>query len=112
MLTSFFEESSKYVGVTKSNSSGKKQWQSWLIIGDKKQHLGYFKTEIEAAKFVNFVCKKESMKIKNPELSDEETETFTWPLLPKKVALFLYLVFFALVVCTSSFFDKYLVGED
>jgi hypothetical protein len=51
--------------------------------------LGCFKTEIEAAKCVNFVCKKESIKIKNPELSDEETETFTWPLHSKKVTNFL-----------------------
>jgi hypothetical protein len=50
--------------------------------------LGCFKTEMEAAKFVNFVCKKESMKIKNPELSDEETKTFTWP--PQKVTIFVY----------------------
>jgi hypothetical protein len=50
--------------------------------------LGYFETEIEAAKFVNFVCKKESMTMKNPELSDEETETFTWPLPPKKRVMF------------------------
>ena len=59
-----------------------------MWIDGKQQHLGYFKSEIKAAKFVNFVCKKESMKIKNPELSDEETEMFTWPLTPKKVAKF------------------------
>ena len=62
-----------------------------MRIDYKQHHLGYFKTDIEAAKFVNFVCKKESMQIKNPELSDEETETFTWPLPPRKVAIFLYL---------------------
>ena len=61
-----------------------------LHIDGKQQHLGCFKTEIEAAKCVNFVCKKESIKIKNPELSDEETETFTWPLPSKTVARFLY----------------------
>ena len=91
LLTFFFEKSSKYVGVTKTNSSKKKQWLATLYIGNKQKHLGYFKTEIEAAKFVNFVCKKESMKIKNPELSDEETETFIWPLLPQKVAIFLWI---------------------
>jgi hypothetical protein len=58
------------------------------------QYLGCFETEMEAAKFVNFVCKKESMKLKNPELSDEETETFTWPLPSKKVASFLYICIF------------------
>jgi hypothetical protein len=54
--------------------------------------LGCYKTEIEAAKFVNFVCVKNDMELKNPELSDEETETFTWPLFPRKVASFLYIV--------------------
>ena len=90
MLTCFFEKSSKYVGVSINRKRSKKPWQGNLSIGNKTQHLGCFKTEIEAAKFVNFVCKKESMKIKNPELSDEETETFTWPLPPKKVAIVLY----------------------
>ena len=56
---------------------------------------------------MNFVCKKESMKIKNPELSDEETETFTWPLLPKKVTSFLPVFFLALMVCTLSFFSSH-----
>jgi hypothetical protein len=72
-----------------------------MRIDYKQHHLGYFKTDIEAAKFVNFVCKKESMQIKNPELSDEETETFTWPL-PIKVAIFLYIFIFC-VDCLSSF---------
>ena len=62
-----------------------------MRIDGKQQYLGSFETEIEAAKFVNFVCKKESIKIKNPEISDEETEMFTWPLPPKKVAIFLYI---------------------
>ena len=89
MLTYFFEKSSKYVGVSINYKKSKdKQWQASLSVGNKSQYLGYFKTEIEAAKCVNFVCKKESMKIKNPELSDEETETFTWPLRQKKVASF------------------------
>ena len=43
-----------------------------MRIDGKQQHLGYFKTEIEAAKCVNFVCKKHDMKLKNPKLSDEE----------------------------------------
>ena len=59
-----------------------------ICIDGEQQYLGCFKTEIEAAKCVNFVCKKESIKIKNPELSDEETETFTWPLSQRKVAIF------------------------
>ena len=84
----FFEKYSKYVGVTKSKTSRNKQWQATLSIGKKKQYLGCFKTEIAAAKCVNFVCKKESMKIKNPELSDEEPETFIWPLPSRKVAIF------------------------
>ena len=66
-----------------------------MSIHGKQKHLGRFKTEIEAAKCVNFVCKKHDMELKNPELSDEETETFTWPLLPKKVASFLYVFFSA-----------------
>jgi hypothetical protein len=81
----FFEKYSKYVGVCLSGNE-KKTWLAQMHIHGKQQHLGYFTTEIEAAKFVNFVCKKESMKIKNPDLSDEETETFTWP--TKKVAMF------------------------
>jgi hypothetical protein len=52
--------------------------------------LGYFETERKAAKFVNFVCKQESMEIKNPELSDEKKEKFTWPR-KKKVASFVYI---------------------
>jgi hypothetical protein len=91
LLAFFFEKYSKYFGVSKHDNTSKKIWQATLRIDDKQQHLGYFKTEIEAAKFVNFVCKKESMQIKNPELSDEETETFAWPLSPKKVAIFLYI---------------------
>jgi hypothetical protein len=93
LFTFFFEKSSKYYGVTKLNTSKKKPWLANLNIGNRTQHLGYFTTEIEAAKFVNFVCKKESMKIKNPDLSDDETETFTWPLPSKKVAMF-YTFFF------------------
>jgi hypothetical protein len=89
LLTYFFEKSSKYVGVTKNNETSKNPWIATIRIDGKLQHLGNYKTEIEAAKFVNFVCKKESMEIKNPELSEEETETFTWPLKPRKVA-FLY----------------------
>ena len=60
-----------------------------MRIDGTQQHLGSFKTEIEAAKCVNFVCEKHDMKIKNPGLSDEETGTFTWPLPPKKVEIFL-----------------------
>ena len=85
-----FEKYSKYVGVSLS-ASEKNPWLAKLNIRNKTQRLGYFETEIEAAKFVNFVCKKESIKIKNQEISDEETETFTWPLPPKKVAIFLYI---------------------
>ena len=90
MLKFLFEKYSKYVGVSLSGNE-KKTWLAKLNIRNKEKYLGYFKTEIEAAKFVNFVCKKESIKIKNPELSDEETEMFTWPLPPKKVAIFLYI---------------------
>jgi hypothetical protein len=68
--------------------------------------LGYFNTEIEAAKFVNFVCKKESMKIRNPQLSEEETETFTWPSRRRKVAIFLYTFLFALMASTLVFFHQ------
>ena len=85
----FFFEKSQYVGVRKNDKTTKRPWRAKLHIDGKQQYLGCFKTEIEAAKCVNFVCKKESMKIKNPELSDEETETFTWPLPPRKVAIFL-----------------------
>jgi hypothetical protein len=92
-LTYFFEKSSKYVGVSIKDKTSKKSWRAKLRIDGKEKHLGCFKTEIAAAKFVNFVCKKESMKIKNPELSDEDTETFTWPLPSKKVAIFLYIFF-------------------
>ena len=49
------------------------------------------------------------MEFKNPELSDEETETFTWPLIARKV-IFFYTLLFALDGCTLSFFpsiDKY-----
>ena len=60
-----------------------------LYFDGKQKFLGNFKTEIEAAKCVNFVCKKHDMKIKNSELSDEE-ENYTWPP-AKKVAIFLYL---------------------
>jgi hypothetical protein len=93
----FFKKASKYIGVARNNSSQKKPWKATLRIDGKIQHLGYFKTETKAAKFVNFVCKKESKELKNPELSEEEEETFTWPLNPKKVAIFLYAFFFALV---------------
>ena len=86
----FFEKTSKYVGVSVRDKTSKKPWQARISIGGELKYLGNFKTEIETAKCVNFVCKKESIKIKNPELSDEETETFTWPLPSKTVARFLY----------------------
>jgi hypothetical protein len=90
LLTCFFEKSSKYVGVSILNDQpSKRLWQAKLRIDGKQQSLGCFKTEIEAAKRVNFVCKKQSIKIKNPGLSDEETESFTWQLPPRKVAIFL-----------------------
>ena len=91
MLTYFFEKSSKYVGVTLDDRTSKNPWQARLRIDGKQQHLGRFKTEIEAAKCVNFLCKKHNMELKNPELSDEE-ENFTCPL-PSKVAIFLSLFF-------------------
>jgi hypothetical protein len=69
-------------------TSLKKPWHAEMQIDGKKENLGYFETEIEAAKYVNFVCKKQSMETKNPELSDEETEEFTWPLPSKKVSIF------------------------
>ena len=56
-----FEKSSKYVGVTIHDTTSKRPWLAWqpeLCIDCKHQYLGYFKTEIKAAKFVNFVCKK------------------------------------------------------
>ena len=71
-LTFFFEKFSKYVGVTINRRKSKK-WKEVMHIDGEQQYLGCFKTEIKAAKFVNFVCKKESIKIKNPEISDEET---------------------------------------
>ena len=89
----FFKKASKYIGVCRNNISQKKPWTARLFIDGKMQHLGNFKTETEAAKFVNFVCKKESMELKNPELSEEEEETFTWPLNPKKVAIFCLFLF-------------------
>ena len=88
-MTFFFKKASKYIGVTRNNGSQKKPWTAQLKIDSKIQYLGNFKTEIKAAKFVNFVCKKHDMELKNPELSDEETETFTWPLAARKVAIFL-----------------------
>jgi len=75
---------SKYVGVTINHTRSKgKPWRAQLRIDGKQQHLGRFKTEIEAAKCVNFLCKKHNMELKNPELSDEE-ENFTCPLPSKK----------------------------
>ena len=65
--------------------------------------MGCFKTEIEAAKCVNFVCTKHDMKIKNPGLSDEETDTFNWPLTSKKVAIF-YTFLLALIIALYLFF--------
>jgi hypothetical protein len=79
LLTYFFEKSSKYVGVTKQNGTSKNPWQARIRVGGKPQHLGCFKTEIEAAKCVNFVCKKHDMELKNPELADEEKEKFSSP---------------------------------
>ena len=73
----------------KNPFSTTQSWAAHLKIGGRRQYLGLFKSEIEAAKYVNFVCRKESIEIKNPELSDEEPETFTWPLPPRKVAIFL-----------------------
>jgi hypothetical protein len=88
----FFKKLSKYVGVTINHTRSKgKPWRAQLRIDGKQQHLGRFKTEIEAAKCVNFLCKKHNMELKNPELSDEE-ENFTCPL-PSKVAIFLSLFF-------------------
>ena len=84
-----FEKLSKYIGVSISDKTSKTPWQARLCIGGKRKYLGCFETDIKAAKFLNFVCKKESMKKKNPELSDEEIETFTWPLPQRKVAIFL-----------------------
>ena len=66
--------------------------------------MGNFKTETKAAKFVNFVCKKEAIKLKNPELLEEEDETFTWPLNQKKVAIFLYAFIFSHWCSTLSVF--------
>ena len=75
-----FEKSSKYVGVTIANDkTSKKPWQAQLRIDGKQQYLGCFKTEIEAAKCVNLVCKKHDMELKNPELSDKKEETFSCP---------------------------------
>ena len=85
-----------------------------MSIHGKKKYLGCFKTKIEAAKCVNFVCKKHDMKIKNPQLSDEETGTFNWPLPSKKVAIF-YTFLLALIVTLYLFFssiDKCLLGQD
>ena len=65
-----------------------------MYIGGKQTYCGSFKTEIEAAKRVNSIRKKHGMKLKNPELSDEE-ENFTLPLASKKVNIFLYIFFFA-----------------
>ena len=93
LLTYFFEKSSKYVGVSiLTDKTSKKPWVAKLRIDGKLQYLGCFKTEMEAAKCVNCVCKKHSMELKNPELSDEE-ENFTWSLPTKEVAMFLYLLF-------------------
>ena len=89
----FFQKTSQYIGVTKT-SSCKNPWQASIYTGGKSKHCGSFKTEIEAAKRVNSICKKYGMKLKNAELSDEE-ENFTWPLPPKKVNIFLYIFFFA-----------------
>jgi hypothetical protein len=115
LLTFCFEQSSKYVGVTKQNETSKNPWQAKVRINGKLQHLGCFKTEIEAAKCVNCVCKKHNcMELKNPELSDEE-ENFTWCLPAKNVAIFLYVFFLVLIVCVlffSSSIDKFLLRED
>ena len=59
-----------------------------MSIDGKTKSFGSFKTEIAAAKRINSVCKKHGMKLKNPELSDEEEENFDWPLTPKKVNVF------------------------
>ena len=51
-----------------------------MRIDGKQTNCGLFKTEIAAAKRVNSICKKHGMKLKNPELSDEEEEeNFTLP---------------------------------
>lgn len=39
---------SKYVGVTLNNSNNK--WRSRIVINDKRKHLGYFHSELEAHK--------------------------------------------------------------
>jgi hypothetical protein len=59
-----------------------------MHIDVKTKNFGSFKTEIAAAKRINSVCKKHGMKLKNPELSDEEEENFTQSLNPKEVNIF------------------------
>jgi hypothetical protein len=45
-----------------SKTSTTQLWAAHLKINSKRKKLGYFKTEIEAAKYVNFVCRKESQR--------------------------------------------------
>lgn len=41
---------SRYKGVSKTH---RKYWRSYIVLNDKQIHLGYFKTEAEAAKAYN-----------------------------------------------------------
>ena len=84
----------------KTNRS-KNPWQAKIYIDGKQKYCGSFKTEIAAAKRVNSIRKKHGMKLKNPELSEEEN--FTWPLTPKKVNIFLY-IFCNVWLCNLCFF--------
>jgi hypothetical protein len=79
LLTFYFEKFLKYVGVTINDKICKRPWQPNLCLDGTQQYLGYFKTEIETSKCVNLICKKEAMKIKNPKISDKETETSSKP---------------------------------
>ena len=69
-----FEKSSQYIGVSRKKNCKNKPWQGRLVIHGKQKHCGYFKTEIEAAKQLNLICKKRGMELPNPELSDTKVE--------------------------------------
>jgi hypothetical protein len=83
VLILLFEKSSKYVGVSR-NSKRKTPWHARISIDRKLTHLGYFKTEIAAAKHINLVCKKIGMKLKNPGISEEKETILNKEVILKK----------------------------
>merc|ERR1712098_576492 len=65
---------SKFIGVDYVNI-GNGSWCASLLVNRKKEFIGVHNSERKAARAVNAECRKRGMKISNPEVENDSTDS-------------------------------------